>query len=172
MVSASRYLNRSHLFPLAPAALVKAPLVFGLVSLGVLAFACAPRPHADAVRASAAQKSATPDIESSLEVSAADPRAVRFAFRVTNAGGGKVEMTFPSGQTHDVVVLDSLGREVWRWSDGRMFTQLLQNKVLRNADTLAYDERWSDAPAGRYVAVARLASENFPVEQRVSFVVR
>ncbi len=143
-----------------------------MASLGVLAFACAPRPRADARRTNEAKRSTTPQIEASLDVSANDARAVRFAFRVTNAGGGKVEMTFPSGQTHDVVVLDSLGREVWRWSEGRMFTQLLQTRVLRSADTLAYDERWSDAPAGRYVAVARLASENYPVEQRVSFVVR
>ena len=151
---------------------MKAPLVLGLASLGVLAFACAPRSHGDAVRTSSAQRQpATPRIESSLDVRASDPRAVRFAFRVTNAGGGKVEMTFPSGHTHDLVVLDTLGRAVWRWSDGRMFTQLLQNKILRSADTLAWDERWRDAPSGRYVAVARLASENYPVEQRVSFVV-
>jgi hypothetical protein len=150
---------------------VKAPLVFGLASLGVLAFACAPRPRGDA-RTRNAKQAAAPHIESSLDVTTTDARAVRFAFRVTNAGGGKIEMTFPSGQTHDVVVLDSLGREVWRWSNGRMFTQLLQNKVLRTADTLAYDERWTDAPAGRYVAVARLASENYPIEQRVAFVVR
>jgi hypothetical protein len=96
---------------------------------------------------------------------------VRIAFRVTNAGGGKVEMQFPSGQTHDVVVLDTLGREVWRWSNGRAFTQVLQNKVLRTADTLAFDERWRDATSGRYVAVARLASANYPIEQRTPFIV-
>ena len=101
-----------------------------------------------------------------------DPSSIRFAFRVTNSGGGKVEMQFPSGQTHDVVVLDSLGRQVWRWSDGRIFTQLVQNKILRTADTLAFDERWKGAARGQYVAVARLASGNYPIEQRTTFVVR
>jgi hypothetical protein len=158
---------------------VKAPLAFGLVSLGVLAFACAPRGrNADIAERNAAQNGkraalAAPQIESELAVQSTDtPGDVRFNFRVTNTGGGKVEMHFPSGQTHDVVVLDSRGREVWRWSEGRMFTKLIQNKILRNADTLSFGERWTDAPRGQYVAVARLASANYPVEQRTQFVVR
>jgi len=158
---------------------LKAPLAFGLVSLGVLAFACAPRGRgADVAERNAAQrgKSAAlspPQIESELAVQSTDtPGDVRFNFRVTNTGGKKVEMHFPSGQTHDVVVLDAGGREVWRWSEGRMFTKLMQNKILRNADTLSFGERWSDAPRGTYVAVARLASANYPVEHRTQFVVR
>ena len=53
-----------------------------------------------------------------------------------------------------------------------MFTQLIQNKILRTADTLSFDESWKNAPKGQYVAVARLASANYPIEQRTSFVVR
>jgi hypothetical protein len=153
---------------------VKAPVAFGLVSLGVLAFACAPRGHGNdaAARAARTQHSGAPRIESALHVRAgASAGGVRFDFRVTNAGGGKVEMRFPSGQTHDVVVLDTTGREVWRWSSGRLFTQVLQNRILRAADTLAFDERWNHAPRGQYVAVARLASANYPVEERAAFVV-
>ncbi len=152
---------------------MKAPIAFGLTSLGVLAFACAPRsPAGDAVRkANARQQSASPRIEATLDVEPSARRGVDFTFRVSNEGGGKVEMTFPSGQTHDVIVLDSGGREVWRWSEGRMFTQLLQNKVLRGADTISFRERWPGATRGRYVAVARLASANYPVEQRIPFTV-
>lgn len=142
--------------------------MFGLVSLGVLAFACTPRP-----RSADGSTALTPRIESALAVNTqANAGAVRFDFSVTNGGGGKVEMHFPTGQTHDLVVLDTLGREVWRWSKGRMFTQLIQNKILRNADTLAFDDSWKNAPRGQYVAVARLASENYPIEQRTTFVVR
>lgn len=155
---------------------MKAPLAFGLISIGVLAFACAPRPNgggADGVARPAAARGSDPQIESALAVSVNGNRNdVRFEFVVTNAGGGKVEMQFPSGQTHEVVVLDSLGREVWRWSDGRVFTQVMQNRILRTSDSLMYGERWTDAPRGEYVAVARLASDNYPVEQRTTFVVR
>lgn len=153
---------------------MKAPVVLSLASLGVLAFACAPRARGGDPGSSAkaaAERREPPRIESALNVDIGDAHAVRFDFSVTNAGGGKVEMTFPSGKTHDVIVLDSLGRQVWRWSDGRMFTQLLQNKVLRGADTLDFDGRWANPPRGRYVAVAMLASDNFPIEQRSAFVV-
>jgi hypothetical protein len=155
--------------------IVKAPVAFTGIALAALAFACAPRSRSGdaATRAARAQKGEAPRIESALAVnSESDANGVRFAFHVTNAGGGKVEMQFPTGQTHDVVVLDTLGKEVWRWSQGRMFTKLMQNKVLRTADTLAFDERWKDASRGQYVAVARLASGNYPIETRTPFVVR
>jgi hypothetical protein len=153
---------------------VRAPILFGGVVLGVLAFACAPRTKSSdaANRAARLQRAEPPRIESALAVASDDPSKIRFAFRVTNSGGGKVEMQFPSGQTHDVVVLDSLGHEVWRWSEGRMFTQIVQNKILRTADTLSFDEGWKGAPRGQYVAVARLASANYPIEQRANFIVR
>ena len=154
-----------------------------IVSLGVLAYACAPRSRggdgpatarSTKSRADRATESpTTPRIESALTVNAANANHdVKFEFAVTNSGGGKAEMQFASGQTHDVVVLDTLGREVWRWSKGRMFTRLVQNKVLRNADTISFGERWSDAPRGHYVAVAKLESSNYPIEQRTAFVVK
>lgn len=99
-------------------------------------------------------------------------KGVTFAFHVTNTTSKKLELRFRSGQTHEVIVLDSAGREVWRWSNGRLFTQTLQNHVMRQSDSLSYDINWSDAPAGHYTAVATLASANFPVEQRREFTVR
>jgi len=160
---------------------VKAPLAFGIVSLVVLAFACTPRPRgpeqattrsAKTQREHVVRADATPRIESALAVKVDKvDDGVRFEFRVRNAGGTRIEVNFPSGQTHEVIVLDTLGHEVWRWSNGRMFTQVLQNKVLRSDDTLAFGERWKNAPRGHYVAVARLASVNYPVEQRADFVI-
>jgi len=153
------------------------PLAFALAGTAALIFACGPRPRGDGIAASAAHRARpaesgatkSPSLSSSLDVRIAG--GVRFDFRVANAGRGKVEVRFPNGQTHDIAVLDSLGQEVWRWSAGRLFTQALQNRVLHTNDTLAFDERWSAAPPGRYVAVATLASRNFPIEQRAEFVV-
>jgi hypothetical protein len=155
---------------------MKGRIIFLAVSVLVLAFACRPRPHgaetkvishashpANAIRDNA-------PLTTSLDVRVT--RGVKFSFKVLNASDRKLEVTFKNGRTHDLVVLDTLGREVWRWSAGRMFTQTLQNKVMRQSDTLQYDASWRDAPSGRYVAVATLASEQFPMEQRTEFVVR
>jgi hypothetical protein len=148
---------------------------FTLVCIAVLAFACGPRPRGDGssergtVKRSAPHDSHAP-LAPTLNVAVAGD--VQFNFDVTNAGARKVELLFNDGRTHDIVVIDSLGREVWRWSEGRMFTQTVQNKVLRVSDTLRFAEAWADAKPGSYVAVASLPSRNFPVEQRVAFVVR
>jgi hypothetical protein len=153
--------------------IVKGRLGFLFVSVLVLAFACGPRPSGgDASTRAHALRAPHPgaSLAASLDVKVQD--GVRIGFHVLNTSDKKLEVNFPSGQTHEVVVLDTLGREVWRWSAGRMFTQTLQNRVLRIADSLEYDAVWSDAPRGHYVAVATLASVNYPMEQRTEFVVR
>jgi hypothetical protein len=155
---------------------MKGRITFGLLCAAVLAFACGPRAStgdsAGAIRTSRARSSAPngPALVSRLVVVVKN--GVAMDFHVMNAGTKRLEVNFPSGQTHEVVVVDSQGREVFRWSRGRMFTQSLQNKVLHASDTLDYDAVWENAPAGKYTAIATLASENFPMEQRTEFVVR
>ena len=98
---------------------------------------------------------------------------IEFDLRVTNNTPRKLELLFPTGQTHEIVVVDSLGNEVWRWSEGRMFTQAYLNKLLESSATLAWQAAWRAAiPPGRYVAIASLLSENKPLEERVAFEVR
>lgn len=154
---------------------------FTLVCIAVLAFACGPRPRGDgsadgstvkrsAATRSAATRDARTPLAPSLDVAVND--GVTFNFDVTNAGERKLELLFTDGRTHDIVVMDSLGREVWRWSEGRMFTQAVQARVLRARDTIKFADAWSDAKPGSYVAVASLPSRNYPVEHRVAFVVR
>ena len=129
-----------------------------------LAYASPSPSHAvDSTRRHAARDT----IASSLDVKVGDE--VRFQFHVTNSSSKRVELRFPSGQTHDVVVLDPQGREVWRWSRGRMFTQSMQNKVLAASDTLTFTETWRPDQSGTYTAVASLLSENYPTEQRADF---
>ena len=148
---------------------------FTLVCIAVLAFACGPRPRSEAATESSTVKRSAP----------VDPRAplaptldidvnngVHFSFDVVNASTRKLELLFNDGRTHDFVVLDALGREVWRWSAERMFTQVVQSKVLRASDTLSFSETWNDPAPGSYTAVATLPSRNFPVEHRGDFVGR
>jgi len=154
--------------------IAKVPLT--LLCSAVLAFACGPRARNDALardEASALARTvrtggASP-LASTLDVTV--DTDVSFAFEVSNAGNKKLEVNFASGRTHDVVVIDSLGNEVWRWSKGRAFTQAMQNRVLRSSDALRFDEEW-DAPApGHYTAIATLASQNYPLTRRVEFTV-
>lgn len=101
------------------------------------------------------------------------PRAVRFALDVVNVGSKHVEVDFPSGKSYDFSVVDSTGREVWHWSTGHLFTQSVQNKQLGAGDAMQVSESWQLHPApGKYTAIATLESSNYPMEQRVDFVVQ
>jgi hypothetical protein len=112
-------------------------------------------------------------LESKLDVAVA-AREVHFALQITNIGNKHAELNFPSGQSYDFIVVDSTGHEVWRWAQGRMFTQSVQNHQLGAHDAMRVSETWSPAKmkakTGRYTAIATLNSTNYPVEERVEFV--
>lgn len=158
-------------------------VAIALLCAGAFVFACGPRPHSEAASTatllSAApvmlqgaqhKHGADPLIASRLEVRV-DHDGVDFALSVTNESKKHVELAFPNGQTHEFVVVDSMGREMWRWSTSRLFTQAVQNKLLGGGESMRVAERW-DHPAhhGRYTAIATLNSTNFPVQERADFV--
>ncbi len=140
---------------------------FVMLVVAVLAFACTRSRTSELVSASKSHHKKGTAVASSLDVRVND--GVHFALHVMNDGDKKVELNFESGKTHDIEVLDAAGRPVWRWSDGRMFTSAYQNRVLRSDDTLSFSESWRSPAPGRYTAVVRLVSQNFPQEQRVEF---
>jgi len=170
-------------------------LIISLLIAGALAFACGPRSRSEGPKtlasalplhaitnASAAvshtrskRKSsgapAQPKLDAKFGVDVT-PKALHFALRVTNVGNKHAELDFPTGQTYDFTVADSAGNEVWRWAQGRMFTQGVQNKQLGAGQAMRITETWDTTPKpGRYTAVATLNSTNYPVEQRLEFVV-
>jgi hypothetical protein len=162
-------------------------LLIPLLCVGAIALACGPRAHSQASlvslnlakrttppsqqakKAARKKESSVTRITPSFAVQV-DGGTLRFALDVTNVGKKNVELNFPDGQTHDFAVLDSAGREVYRWSASRMFTQSLQNRTIEDGETLRISEEAAPSlPHGSYVAVATLRSSNFPVQERVTF---
>ena len=142
-----------------------------LFCCGALAYACGPRTRTPEAGAAVTRHKRAPSsapLTSKLDVDAKD--GVRFELLVTNESAKRVELMFPDAQTHDFVVLDSLGTPVWKWSDGRLFTSALRTSMIDVDDTASYENRWdADGRHGRFTVVATLASSNFPVEQRMEF---
>ena len=160
-----------------------------LLCAAAIAFACAPRPRATAegttvtnVSLSKAApapvvKAEKPDtvhpLKSSLDVTRRDGKAT-FALTLANKGKKAIEVAYPSGQTHDFVVMDANGRELWRWSEDRMFTQAMQTKVLQKGDETTYTETWTPTAAQRgttLTVVATLNSTSHAVSERAEFLV-
>ncbi len=145
-------------------------IIVPLLAAAVLMFACGPRtssPVASARLTGGAERGVTSHVLGD-RAGGVD----LFAIAVANDSRKRVELNFPDGRTHDFVVLNDAGREVWRWSAGRLFTQAMQNRLLDAHDSVVYDEKWSPPSPGRYTLVASLRSENYPVQQRVDFALR
>src|SRR5436190_22904388 len=126
-------------------------LLIPLLCLGAVAFACGPRSHSEAslVSVSLATPTAapvvkvkkTPKKEQQVRIAprftvSVEHKSIRFALDVTNPTKRDVEITFPDGQTHDFVVLDSIGRALYRWGTGRRFTQSVQKRTIDGGATL------------------------------------
>lgn len=157
-------------------------VAIAILCAGALAFACGPRTHSEAASTTSLatavpilqQGTAHPHdgarLASAIEVNT-ERDGVRFALHVTNAMKKHVELAFPNGQTHEFVVVDSVGREIWRWSASRLFTQNVQNKLLSSGETMQYSEQWAHPTHhGKYTVIATLNSSNFPVQERADFV--
>lgn len=141
-----------------------------LLAAAGLVYACSPRTPSPVANARP-KAGVDQGVTSHVMVDTANG-TVRFAIEVANDSPKRVELTFPDGRTHDFAVLDSTGREVWRWSEGRLFTQAMQNRLLDAHDRTVYDERWQAPAPGRYTLVAQLHSDNHPVRQQVDFALR
>jgi hypothetical protein len=141
-----------------------------LLCAGALVLACGPRAHSNetSVTTSHTSDSSGKVLATSLNVSV--ERGVQFAFHVTNNSEKGIELRFPSSQTHDFVVLDSVGREVWRWAGERMFTSAMQTRMLGARETMKVEEDWDPAgKKGKFTVVAKLTSGNHPLEERAEF---
>jgi hypothetical protein len=138
-----------------------------LLLIAALAYACGPRARSSD-SASGNRVVSGPEVASALDIKVAD--GIAFTFQVTNYTTKRVELLFPSGQTMEYVVTDTLGRPVWRWSEGRVFTQALRSRVLESEEGFSHEAKWNpEGLHGTFLAVASLRSDNHPLEQRVRF---
>ncbi|WP_254763634.1 BsuPI-related putative proteinase inhibitor [Natrinema marinum] len=111
-------------------------------------------------------------LEGSLETAGDDAGdAVLFAFTVTNAGGEPVELRFSDACKAEFVVIDD-GEEIWRFSEGRMFAQVLESETLGPGASASYEAEWADPERGTYEAVAELRAQDEDCEARTTLSVR
>lgn len=76
---------------------------------------------------------ASPDLELAVSTDKAAYRGgepIAITLRVALRTGGPVVLEFSSGQRFDVVIRDTGGGPVWRWSADQMFTQVLGTESL------------------------------------------
>jgi hypothetical protein len=95
-------------------------------------------------------------LDTSLEMTLKDGKVI-FEIGLTNEGKEALELPFSSGQLFEITVTNESGQEVYRYSEGRMFTMALQNIEIDAGKTLTWVEEWDisaekDLSAGQYTA--------------------
>ena len=59
---------------------------------------------------------------------------------ITNTGG-PVDVMFTSGQLYDFWI-EKGDQVLWKWSEGRMFTQAIIKRTLKSGEVVTYTDRW------------------------------
>ena len=107
-------------------------------------------------------------LDASLEVTVGD--GVAFTFTVENGGDRPVELTFRDACRADFAVYED-DREIWRYSDGRMFAQVLTEAELQPGESAAFEEAWPEPAPGDYTAEAVLKVAEHEITARTPFSV-
>ena len=90
----------------------------------------------------------------------------RIVMIVTNVSDKLLPFQFRSSQTYDFVIHDAAtNREVWRWSNGNFFTQVVRSEAIRAGGKWQFEVVWNrkdndgmPVPAGQYRVTAMLMS--------------
>jgi hypothetical protein len=69
-------------------------------------------------------------------------RPVDFTLTIRNSGGTPATFSFSTAQRYDVVVWNDDCVEVWRWSRGRAFAQVLTSLSVPTGGTTRYHVLW------------------------------
>ncbi|WP_290812171.1 BsuPI-related putative proteinase inhibitor [Halovivax sp.] len=103
---------------------------------------------------------------------AAEPTddGVAFTLTVTNTGSEPVQARFTDAGRADVAVYDG-DREVWRFSAGRMYAQVMGSERFEPGEPRSFDAAWRDPEPGSYTAVGELRASDRSCQARTEFTV-
>jgi hypothetical protein len=91
--------------------------------------------------------------------------------RLRNDGLDPVRLTFPTSQLGDVA-LEQDDSERWRWSDGKLFLQVITERELAAGEAWSFTlEGGPSVEPGRYEAVATVRAEPAPSPARITVLV-
>jgi hypothetical protein len=82
-------------------------------------------------------------------------------FTVKNQTERVQTVTFTSGKKYDYILYRD-GKKVKQFSEGKMFTQIYEERPLKQGEALVFTETFADLPKGNYKLEWWLADKNWP----------
>lgn len=97
---------------------------------------------------------------------------VRWSFRVSNRSDDPLTLRFSSGQRAEITLTRD-GDDVYRWSEGRVFTQALEEVALGPGDETTFELQGGlDVAPGTYELTAELTADPAPSPMRKTIEVQ
>ena len=103
---------------------------------------------------------------------------VELTLTVTNAGKEPAALSFRSAKQYDFIIKED-EKELWRWSQGRMFAQALTTLTLQARESKSFPVVWpqtsrdgSQIRPGSYEAVAILSLSGHPLSTSARLEIR
>ena len=67
---------------------------------------------------------------------------IKMTLRVVNCASRPITRSFPDAQRYDFSVKGERGIEVWRWSKGMTFAEVLEEVTFEPGDEVTFSETW------------------------------
>lgn len=84
-------------------------------------------------------------------------------------------LDFNTSQIYDLILLKD-GKQVWKWSDGKMFTQVMGSRIIKANEPLLFsvilDSAQIGLTPGKYELTPIVCSRNPQSGQKVTFEIR
>ncbi|SDN29114.1 conserved repeat domain-containing protein [Halogranum gelatinilyticum] len=87
---------------------------------------------------------------------------VRFTLTVENTGTDAETLSFRDSQRAEFVARSG-ETEVWRWSEGQLFAQMLGSETVEPGATVTYEAEWEVASGGTYTVVGTVVADDCDV---------
>lgn len=79
---------------------------------------------------------------------------ITMTLKIFNYTEEEITFYFNNGQRYDFIIEDEEGSKIWRWSEGRMFAQMLGEEILGPTNTeVIYTEEYKDKLSPGYYKI-------------------
>ncbi len=83
---------------------------------------------------------------------------VNFTYEVRNVGEQDIELVYPSSQPYEYEIYKKTGELVYRYSDGKLFTQAIIEKMLPAGKSLSITVALPTLESGEYTLIIWIAA--------------
>lgn len=80
-------------------------------------------------------------LDMQVDVDIIDHQA-KIAITLTNHSNEIKKLEFPTSQKYEIIITDENNQEVYRYSEGKMFTQALEYAIIKQGESIKWEEIW------------------------------